>query len=110
MLSGKTIRPPQNLRKGQYFEVCYIKQISGDLIKIPLGIIYIQKPIQYVYPFNRGVNFKKPTTFSGSGGDVGPGDELVFSSAKDCSLIDAPGTSYNKVIFTRKADSNYTTT
>ena len=65
--------------------------------------------MQYVYPFNRGVAFKKDATFQGSGGDVAAGDELIFTTASDCSLIDSPGTTFGKVVFTRKGDSTFTT-
>ncbi len=76
-------------------------------MKLPLGQVYVQKPIQYVYPFNRGVAFKKQATFLAEGGDIGPGDELVFTTASDCSLIDDAGTSYGKAVFTRRPNSTF---
>lgn len=74
---------------------------TGNLLTLPLGQIYIMKPLVYVYPFNRGIIVNVLTTFKGSGGDLASGDEIVFTSASDCSLIDAPLSTYLKVTFTR---------
>lgn len=101
-LNPNTLRPPRLIANGLHYEVCYKKMLStGNLLTLPLGQTYIHKPLVYVYPFNRGIIMNVLTTFVGSGGDLASGDEIVFTSAPDCSLIDAPLTTYHKVTFTR---------
>ena len=46
---------------------------------LPMGQIYIKKPIEYVYPFNRGIKEGVTTNFQGEGGDLAVGDELIFT-------------------------------
>jgi hypothetical protein len=56
-----------------------------------------------VYPFNRGIKEATTTTYLGEGGDMAIGDELVFTQATDCSMIDDPLQipAFDKVVFTR---------
>lgn len=102
-LNPNTLRPPRLLENGLHYEVCFIKNHGTKFITIPLGQTYIMKPLTYVYPFNRGIITYTLTTFMGEGGDIASGDELIFSAAPDCSLVD----SYPKFTFTRQADSTF---
>jgi hypothetical protein len=70
------------------------------IISIKLSI---EKPVQYVYPFNRGIVIVEDTTFETRGGDIAYGDELVFSLLSDCQNVD-----YNSaVIFSRNYDGSH---
>jgi hypothetical protein len=63
-LSVNTVKSPKNLAQGNHYDVCYKRISSGSTyFNIPMGQIYILKPIQYVYPFNRGIIQKTLTTF-----------------------------------------------
>ena len=102
-LTGVTAFPPVLLEQGQYYDVCYKKINSGSTISLPMGQIYLTSSVAYVYPFNRGIKEATTTTYLGEGGDMAIGDELVFTQATDCQMIDDPLQipAFDKVVFTR---------
>jgi hypothetical protein len=74
-----------------------------------MGLIYLTSSVKYVYPFNRGIKEATTTTYLGEGGDMAIGDELIFTQASDCLMIDDPLQipAFDKVVFTRQPDGTY---
>ena len=66
----------------------------------------IEEPVQYVYPFNRGVLISHDMPLTTYGGDLAYRDQIVFSMDGNCSNIDF-GKSKNQVVYMRERDRTH---
>ena len=49
-------------------------------------LIYLEIPLQYMYPFNRGIYKTASMTIQGFGGDIAPYDILYYTINSNCEF------------------------